>query len=137
MLFRAHHFENIDHIKQETGDFLIDVTEYVDVNRLYYAADLLISDYSSAFFDFGLLGKPMLCFADDYDDYCKTTGLFMDLEKEFPGGVIKDEKTLLSAIKSMDDEKGCKDTVKFIKKYVTRKNNATQCCLDRIFELNV
>ena len=59
----------------------------------------------------------------------------MDLEKEFPNGVIKNEEILLSTIKSINDEEAGKDTVNFIKKYVSREGNATICCLDRLIEL--
>lgn len=136
VLFRTHHFDEVEQIKYEDQDFLIDVTGYDDVNKLYYVSDILISDYSSAFFDFGLLGKPMLCFADDYEYYCQTTGLFMDLEKEFPNGVIKDEKTLLSEVKSIDDyEKVGNDAFCFVNKYVFRQGNATKCCIDKLKEL--
>ena len=31
--------------------------------------DLMISDYSSTFFDYSILGKPMLCFAYDLEEY--------------------------------------------------------------------
>ena len=135
ILFRAHHFEKATQSKNINRDFVINVTDYDNVNELYFVSDILISDYSSAFFDFGLLGKPMLCYANDYQRYCESTGLFMDLEKEFPNGVIKNEEILLSTIKSINDEEAGKDTVNFIKKYVSREGNATICCLDRLIEL--
>ena len=61
MLVRAHHFAKKG-ITVSDKRFWIDVSEYSDVNELYWIADVLISDYSSAFFDYGLLGKPMVCF---------------------------------------------------------------------------
>ena len=135
VLYRAHHFEKTARLKSKYHGLIIDVTDYSNVNELYYVADILISDYSSAFFDFGLLGKAMLCFADDYQKYCDSVGLFIDLEKEFPNGVIKDENTLLSMIRSLDYEKAGRDTQSFIKTYVSRKGNATNACLDRMIEL--
>ena len=135
VLYRAHHFERTAQLKDKYRGFIIDVTDYDNINELYYVSDILISDYSSAFFDFGLLGKPMLCFAEDYERYCETTGLFIDLENEFPNGVIKSENTLLSTIRLLDYELAGKETRNFINKYVSRKGNATASCLDRMAEL--
>lgn len=132
VLCRIHHFNNDEISEDKLNDFLIDVTDYDDVNRLYYVSDILISDYSSAFFDFGLLGKPIICFADDYQKYCETTGLFMNLEKEFPGGVIKDETALISKIVSISSEKDGAIAKIFVNRYLSRNGNSTKLCLDRV-----
>ena len=134
VLCRLHHFENIQRI-DDFKDFLIDVTNYDDVNELYFASDILVSDYSSAFFDFGLLEKPFFCFADDYRQYCRTNGLFIDIKKEFPHGVIEDDQTLLNMIKNMDYEKECLIAKEYIKRYVSHGKDATRCCINRIYEL--
>lgn len=134
VLCRLHHFSDIQRI-DEFKNFLIDVTNYDDVNELYFASDILVSDYSSAFFDFGLLEKPFFCFADDYQQFCCTYGLFIDIKKEFPHGVFKDDQTLLSMIKNMNYEKECLITKEYIKKYVSHEKNATECCINRLSEL--
>ena len=66
----------------EYADFVIDASNYANVNELYWISDILISDYSSAFFDFGLLGKPMFCYAYDYDEYNNSNGLLMNLKEK-------------------------------------------------------
>ena len=126
---REHHFSKDNNV---TDGFVKDVTDYPDVNELYLAADILISDYSSAFFDYGLLGKPMYCYAYDYDDYRKSYGLFMDLEKEFPNGVFRDEMSLIHSIKDMDYEEESRKCKAYVQKYVKHDKNATKCCIDEL-----
>lgn len=134
VIVRSHHFTK-DYFAKENNNFWKDVSDYPDVNELYYVADILISDYSSAFFDYGLLGKPMFCYAYDYEKYKNEYGLFMDLEHEFPNGVIEDEKILISTILNMDYKQECKKSFAYCNKYVHHNINATQCCLDRIYYL--
>ena len=86
ILLRSHHFSK-DKLTGDNDTAWIDVSTYPDVNHLYLIADYLISDYSSAFFDYGLLGKPMICFAYDYEQYEQSNGLLMNLKSEFPSGI--------------------------------------------------
>lgn len=135
MLVRAHHFTKNKAVLGNSADFWIDVSDYEDVNELYLAADVLISDYSSAFFDFGLLKKPMICFAPDYDDYKENYGLFMDLESEFPNGVMRTEQAVLQHLKRMNYAEESKKCADYCAKYVKHEENATETCLNRICEL--
>lgn len=134
MLVRAHHFAQND-ISITDKPFWIDVTNYPDVNDLYWIADILISDYSSAFFDFGLLKKPIVCFAYDYEQYIEETGLFTDMKADFPGGIKKTELEVIQCIKNMDYEKASAEAKAYIDCYVQpRKGSATEACLSKIWE---
>lgn len=134
VLVRSHHFSQNSKFTQKDGSFWMDVTDYPNVNELYYIADVLISDYSSAFFDYGLLGKPMVCFAYDYEQYKQSTGLFIDLEKEFPNGIKRTEEEVIRSLKSIDYNSECEKAKQYCLKYVNRPLNATQRCLDSIAE---
>lgn len=131
---RAHHFSNADVFHDGNHEFFRDVTLYPNVNELYFAADILISDYSSAFFDYGLLGKPMYCYAYDYEQYRDNYGLFMDLEHEFPNGVMRKETEVIAAIKGMDYTTECRKSSAYCATYVKHSENATQRCLDEIYK---
>lgn len=135
LFVRAHHFTKNSLLSGITSSFIKDVSGYPNVNKLYLVADYLISDYSSAFFDYGLLAKPMICFAPDYDEYKRNYGLFIDLEKEFPNGVFRYEKEVLKLIQTMDYDEEREKCGTYCAKYVTHKDNATQKCLDRIKKL--
>lgn len=72
---------------------------YPDLEVLYRAADVLISDYSSCLVDFLMTGKPVISFAYDYDAYShKERGLFYDLEKVLPGPVCRTFDELADAL---------------------------------------
>lgn len=131
ILIRQHHFSEaymgID------NDIFLDVSDYPEVNDLYVVSDVLISDYSSAFFDFALLKKPIICYAYDYDKYESNYGLFIDLKKEFPDGIISSEMDLIKFISSMDYARACRKTEAFCSKYVQRSGNATEVCLSKLY----
>ena len=133
MLVRAHHFAKKG-ISISDKQFWIDVSDYPNVNELYWISDILISDYSSAFFDFGLLGKPMVCFGYDYERYEAGNGFLMDLKNEFPSGIKRTEKEVIDFVKSMDSEAESKQCKAYVDGYVKHPGNATQRCIDKIYE---
>lgn len=133
MLVRAHHFAKKG-ISVSGDRFWIDVSSYPDVNDLYWVADSLISDYSSAFFDFGLLGKPMVCFGYDYEKYEAGNGFLMDLKNEFPSGIKRTESEVIEFIKSMDYQDESNQCKAYVDGYVKHPGNATQMCIDKIYE---
>ncbi len=135
MLVRAHHFSNSEVFSGAKSGFWFDLSEYDDVNKLYWIADILISDYSSAFFDYGLLSKPMICYAYDYDQFEKSTGLFFDLKHEFPNGIMETEEKTIQLILNMDYAAESDKCGKYCASYVAHPVNATKCCLNRLHEL--
>ena len=92
-------------------------------------ADSLISDYSSAFFDFGLLGKPMVCFGYDYEKYEAGNGFLMDLKNEFPSGIKRTESEVIEFIKSMDYQDESNRCKGYVDGYVSHPGNAIQMCI--------
>lgn len=70
-------------------------------DELVACADLLITDYSSVFFEFLLMNKPVVFFAPDYEEYYAKRGFYLDYE-DLPGDIITGtddaEKRLKEAI---------------------------------------
>lgn len=98
ILFRAHHMdaEAMDISRYE--GFIIDVTDYENVNDLYIISDLMISDYSGTIFDFGILKRPMVYYMFDRELYTtKLQGVNIDLD-ELPGIAVEKEEELVPAI---------------------------------------
>ena len=84
-------------------DFVLDVSGYPDIAELYLAADVLVSDYSSAVYDFAVTGKPILLFAPDLDRYRDSVrGLYFDYEDWAPGPVSTSQVDLATALADLD-----------------------------------
>lgn len=99
ILFRAHHLDAKAMDISRYGDFIIDVTNYENVNDLYIISDLMISDYSGTIFDFGVLKRPMIFYMFDRELYTtKLQGVNIDLD-ELPGIFVEHEEELAPAIK--------------------------------------
>lgn len=56
----------------------------VDANELLSVSDVLITDYSSIFFDYMILERPILFFCPDIEEYKEVRGLYLDLDS-LPG----------------------------------------------------
>lgn len=61
--------------KMEFNEKIINATEYPDTQELAIFADCVISDYSSIIFDFLLLRKMVILYANDLEEYKKMRGL--------------------------------------------------------------
>jgi CDP-glycerol glycerophosphotransferase len=130
ILYHGHHFTSkIDGFA--FGENIIDETK-ADVNRLYLASDILVTDYSSCIFDFLILQKPVICYAPDYDEYSKKRGLLFDMDKEIPGGVTRSEEELGKRIVSICENPEKVEFSKFFSKFIQRKPNATDAIITRM-----
>ena len=114
-------------------DFIRYFSDYPDVNDLMIAADIMISDYSSIIFDYAILGRPIICFGYDYDEYVKHRGFYFDLDKEFPSGIVRTETDVLNLIKNMNYQEECKKTIAMKNKFVQYGGNATERCVSALF----
>ncbi|WP_329023443.1 CDP-glycerol glycerophosphotransferase family protein [Streptomyces sp. NBC_01423] len=83
--------------------FVWDVTRYPDIADLYLVADVLITDYSSALFDFAHSGKPMLFFTYDLEHYRDSLrGLYFDFTTRAPGPLLRTSPELVKALRDLD-----------------------------------
>ena len=118
-------------------DFVLDYTDYPEVNDLLIAADILISDYSSINLDYCIMGKPMICFGYDYDEYKKLRGFYYDLEKEMPNGVMRTEDEVINHLKALDYDADAQKTVRFKNRHCEYGDgNATLQCINTEFKTN-
>lgn len=118
VLFRAHYFiaKRID-LKKYKG-FVFDVSDVDDVNDLYIISDLLITDYSSVFFDYANLKRPIIFYMYDYQEYKNQVRDFYIDVNELPGPVISSQEELTQEIKKLSSEFNPDDSYKqFNKKY--------------------
>lgn len=81
----------------------IDVSCYNDVNDLYLIANALITDYSSVFFDYAILNRPIFFYMYDRELYEKDVrGFYIDIDHDLPGPIFYDSHSLADALKSQD-----------------------------------
>lgn len=87
LLLKAHPFL-YDALKDipEVKSYL--VPDYLDANELLGVTDVLITDYSSIFFDFLVTGRPVIFYIPDAEKYKKSRGIYFDLN-ELPGPVCR------------------------------------------------
>ena len=88
LLVRAHYFYvSANHQTQSRRGRIVDVSAYPVVEDLYLAADVMMTDYSSAMFDFAVLDRPLVVYAPDWQAYRELRGVYFDLTEWPPGEV--------------------------------------------------
>ena len=102
ILFRAHYLvANSFDFKRYRG-FVEDVSSYSDINDLYIAADILVTDYSSVFFDYANLRKPVIFYMYDLEEYAnELRGFYISLE-ELPGPIVRNEGSLVKEVQACE-----------------------------------
>lgn len=103
ILIRTHYFiaESID--KMCYTDFTYNLSNYDDISELYLISSILITDYSSVFFDYANLKRPMLFFTYDLDKYRDILrGFYIDIEEELPGPLLFTTEEIVAAVNNID-----------------------------------
>ncbi len=93
-----------EQIKKTGGRMDYLVPSSIDANLLLSITDLLISDYSSIFFDFLVTGKPVLFYIPDLKEYQENRGLYLPVDK-LPGPATDKPEDLVSWILNLDETK--------------------------------
>ncbi|MFT3888590.1 MAG: glycosyltransferase [Arachnia sp.] len=78
------------------------IPRQLDTNTLLAAVDILISDYSSVYFDFLLTDRPVLFYIPDQEEYAADRGVYFSFD-ELPGPVSEDTAEIASWINRIDD----------------------------------
>lgn len=99
VVFQAHHIM-LRHIKNvDYGNIIVPPSNIV-TNELLPVVDLLISDYSSIFFDFLATGNPIVHYLYDYDEYAAERGLLLR-QDELPGPIATTREALISQVSEL------------------------------------
>lgn len=103
VILRMHYFiANQMDISQYQG-FAYDYSKYDDIAELYLVSDILITDYSSVFFDYANLQRPILFYTYDLEKYRDTLrGFYINIEEEVPGPLLKDTDEIVESIKNIN-----------------------------------
>ncbi|MEV6284937.1 CDP-glycerol glycerophosphotransferase family protein [Kribbella sp. NPDC051770] len=102
LLFRFHHLVAASS-PVPRHPRVIDVSDHPDIQALYLAADVMITDYSSTMFDFAVTGRPMVFYTYDLAAYRdQLRGFYFDLEEEAPGPLVTTAEELTAALADED-----------------------------------
>lgn len=76
---------------------VFDFSDYHDISDLYLISDLLITDYSSVFFDYAYLKRPIVFYPYDYYEYKdELRGFYLNYKTDLPGNIAWNEQELLT-----------------------------------------
>ena len=131
LLIRAHYAVSTA-LNLKNDDFVKDVSAYPTLNDLYVVADMMISDYSSTFFDYSILCRPIFCYAYDLEEYKEKRGLYSDLKEILHCTIDVTEDELIEHILNLDDKKAILETEKFHKKYTPNAGYASEMVVNEI-----
>lgn len=137
IILRLHYLieENIDLTEYES--FIFDFSYYKDIRELYVMADLLITDYSSVFFDYANLRRPMLFYIYDLEDYRDNIrGFYFDFESKAPGPLVKTTEEMIKEIKRIEGNsfQSSKEMEEFYRDFCNLEDgNATRRVVGKIF----
>ncbi|MGP4079216.1 bifunctional glycosyltransferase/CDP-glycerol:glycerophosphate glycerophosphotransferase [Pseudalkalibacillus sp. R45] len=104
VLLRMHYFiaNQLDILEFE--GFAFDLSNYEDIAELYLVSDILITDYSSVFFDYANLRRPILFYTYDLESYRDTLrGFYIDIEEDVPGPLLKTTDEVISTIENIEE----------------------------------
>lgn len=137
ILFSPHYFiENSIDLTKYKG-FIYNVARYDEINELYLVSDIIMTDYSSVFFDYANLKRPMLFYMYDIDDYKGNLRDFYISLDELPGPIAKTQDELENNLKNIDKEfkKNKEKYEKFNEKYNYQDDgNASERVIKVIFK---
>lgn len=99
LLLRMHYLISNAMDLSDMEGFAYDVSSYSNISDLYLISDLLVTDYSSVFFDYAYLKRPIVFFPYDFEVYKdELRGFYLDYTKDLPGEIAYDVDALLENI---------------------------------------
>lgn len=100
LIIRAHYLVS-NALNLESYNSVYDLSKAEDINELFLISDILITDYSSVYFDFANLERPILFFAYDKESYANDIrGFYVPYESDLPGPIFSNSHKLFSFIKN-------------------------------------
>ncbi len=118
ILFRAHYFISGRINFEKYQGFVYDVSDIEDINELYVISDLLVTDYSSVFFDYANLKRPIVFYMPDLEEYKNQTRDFYFDVNELPGAVVREQCKAFEQIRNLTTKFSVSDEYQqFNKKY--------------------
>lgn len=115
---------------------VLNLTKHDDIQELLAISDVLISDYSSLMFDFGLTKRPCFLYVPDLEEYInQDRKLYFDIE-QLPFISTISSNDLINKIEIFDNEKYNKELNTFLNSINSFENgNSCEKIVERINEV--
>ena len=91
---------NLDRSLIDTAGYDVVIDPAEDMNDLLIATGILITDYSSAVFDWALLRRPLVLLVPDLAEYARDPGLYLDYRSQMIGTQVVDTDQVVDAIRA-------------------------------------
>ena len=98
------------------GERVRNASDYPDMQELSLACDLLITDYSSTIFDAFMLGRDVVLYAPDLEEYQKTRGL-RPIFFQLPYPMTQEKEELYHLIETYNDHVSPEEKQRFATLY--------------------
>lgn len=132
LLIRLHPMAMKLNVEFPYSDKIINATSYPDMQALLASSDILITDYSSALFDFALTRKPGFLFALDIEEYKQDRGFYFQFN-ELPFSLATSNQELLNNIEFHSHEEYLRQWDLFSQKVgLITTGKATEAAIQKI-----
>lgn len=113
------------------------VSNDIPTNKILAVTDILITDYSSIFFDFLPTLRPIFFLVPDLADYAGYRGLYLEPE-QWPGPVVATVSALAGEIESLEADGVCQEVVSrhrsMMRRFAAKEDgHATERIIDIVF----
>lgn len=131
-LIKMHPFvKKLIDIPDEYSEAIVEFSNYPNINDLYYITDLLVTDYSSNYFEYALLKKPVMFYTYDRQVYELTRGVHRSIKESAPGKVCDTFDEFMNCLENEDHE--LEKLLQFVKdNFSDYEGNATNKIIDEI-----
>ncbi|MCX9109975.1 CDP-glycerol glycerophosphotransferase family protein [Providencia rettgeri] len=120
---KLHSNSNLDRVVFTRFKNINIIDNTVDPIELLLATDCLITDYSSIYFDFLFLNKPIIFFQYDSDKYFKNRECYSNKISELPGYICSNDLELIKLLSSGVDGNKHKAERENLIRLITSKND--------------
>lgn len=120
-IVRLHPSSSSNALDEISKKNIINGNDFNDMQELMVAADVLITDYSSAMWDFSLTRKPGFIFAPDIEDYINARGFYTDTE-EWPYPISLTLEQLIEKINNFNQDIHSAKVQNHLLKFVSYEN---------------
>ncbi|OHO81441.1 hypothetical protein HMPREF2736_06595 [Corynebacterium sp. HMSC036E10] len=128
-LLRAHHY--VEKIARELDSQLEFVDRSVSTYDLLPEVDLLVTDFSSIYFDFAVTKRPIVFFVPDWEEYVDERGVYFE-KSHLPGIVCENYDELVKALARYPELPLANE--EFLQEFSPKEDgDATQRAIDLLF----